>query len=383
MKRLSRNLMLSALAVIAIALFVAWWTHRFERVERTVDLPPRGEASYNPLYALKLALLADGVQAQSRQRLQWDQVALGAHDTVLILNDPRTLSQGDVDGLLQWVQRGGHLLVRTPPRERGKSVRVGALLEALKLRPLPRSSCLWLAPGAAPGSRENDRKTRAQAVFCQGARFTLLGVEPLQSWGDLGNGYVHARLAHGMGTIDVLADFDFIGNAQLQQPASRALARQLLQPGWRAGSVHLVYAASMPALWRLVLDNAWMAWLPWLLGLCAWLWMRMQRFGPRLPSPEPARRALLEHVQASGEHLWRYGRAASLYMAVREVFMARLRRRDPLAAVLDGAAQASAIAQRTGVGVAEVARALQTPRPGDGKDFVSRIATLLQLRQRL
>src|SRR3546814_3831009 len=78
-----------------------------------------------------------------------------------------------------------------------------------------------------------------------------------------------------------------------------------------------------------------MAWLPALLALAAWLWMRTQRFGPRLPSPEPARRALLEHVQASGEHLWRYGRASALYAAVREVFMARLRRRDPLAAALD------------------------------------------------
>src|SRR3546814_455640 len=76
----------------------------------------------------------------------------------------------------------------------------------------------------------------------------------------------------------------------------RGLARQLLQPGWKRGTVHLVYAANMPSLWRLLLEHAWMAWLPALLALAAWLWMRTQRFGPRLPSPEPARRALLEHV---------------------------------------------------------------------------------------
>ncbi len=377
MKLAGRNIALAVVALLAVALLTAWWLYNYEYVEREVDLPPRGEASYNPLYALKLALLADGVRAMSRQRLQFDEVPLGAHDTVLVLNDPRTLSPQDVDGLLQWVQRGGHLLVRTPPLERGAATRPGALLDALKLRPLPRYQCMRLA---TPGKKQD---APPAFVFCGGTRFTMLGVEPLHAWGDLDNGYAYLRVAHGMGTVDVLANFDFLANPMLEQPGFQHLARQLLQPGWKRGTVHLVYAASMPPLWRLVFDKAWMAWLPLLLALGAWLWMRMQRFGPRLPSPEPARRALLEHVQASGEHLWRYGRASTLHAAVREVFMARLRRRDPLAAALDGPAQASAIAERTGTPVADVTAALQTPRPNDGADFRLRIARLLQLRRRL
>ena len=380
----ARNLGFSGLAVLVVGLLAAWWLSRYEYVERSVELPPRGEASYNPLYALKLALLADGVQAQSRQRLQLADVPLGAHDTVLILNDPRTLSQPDVDGLLQWVQAGGHLLVRTPARERGQAPRPGPLLEALKLRPLARSNCAMLAPAVSAGEKPGKQAGNGrQMLFCQGARFTMLGVEPLHAWGDLDKGYAYARLAHGMGTVDVLADFDFLANPQLEQATSIALTRQLLQPGWHQGTVHLVYAASVPPLWRLLFDKAWMAWLPLLLALGAWLWMRTQRFGPRLPSPEPARRALLEHVQASGEHLWRYGRAATLYAAVRDVFMARLRGRDPLTTALNEPAQANAIAARTGASAADITHALQAPRPGDGRDFRFRIATLLQLRRRL
>jgi hypothetical protein len=376
MKLAGRNIALVVAALLAIAVLAGWWLYNYERVEREVTLPPRGEASYNPLYALKLALQADGVQAQSRQRLQFGDIPLGVHDTVLVLNDPRTLSPQDVDGLLQWVERGGHLLARTPPLERGDATRPAALLEALRLRSLPHYECARLA------ARGQERK-RDSYLFCGGTRFTMLGVEPLASWGDLDNGYVYARLAHGLGTVDVLANFDPLTNAMLESPASLALARQLLQPGWKQGTVHLVYAASMPPLWRLLFDKAWMAWLPLLLALAAWLWMRMQRFGPRLPSPQPERRALLEHVQASGEHLWRYGRASTLHVAVREAFMARLRRRDPLAAALDGPAQAGAIAERTGASAADVAAALQTPRPNDGADFRLRIARLLQLRRRL
>lgn len=386
MKVSLRNVGLVVLGLLVLAAAAAWWTYNYEYVEREVILRPRGEASYNPLYALKLALQADGVQARSRQRLQLDDMPPGPSDTVLVLSDPRTLPVEDVERLLDWVRAGGHLLVRTPPLERGEATRAGELFDALRLRPLATGDCMRLAPPArAGGERGDDSKkaTGAAFAFCSGTRFTMLGVEPLHAWGDLDNGYAYARLAHGAGTVDVVADFDFLTNASLEHPAFSALARQLLQPGWKRGTVHLVYAANMPSLWRLLLERAWMAWLPALLALVAWLWMRTQRFGPRLPSPEPARRALLEHVQASGEHLWRYGRASALYAAVREVFMARLRRRDPLAAALDGRAQVEAIARRTGASPADIEQALQTPRPNDGADFRQRIARLLQLRQQL
>ena len=390
MKVSGRNVALVALGLLLAAGVAAWWSYNYEYVETEQTLPPRGEASYNPLYALKLALQASGVDARSRQRLQLGEVPLGEHDTVLVFSDPRTLSPEDVDGLLDWVEAGGHLLVRTPRLERGEATRNAALLDALRLQPLASYECMRIAqPPAVAHARRGDEADAAAArppplfAFCGGTRFTMLAVEPLHAWGDLDSGYAYARLAHGDGTVDVLADFGFLTNGRLEQPTFSILARQLLQPGWKRGTVHLVYAADMPPLWRLLFERAWMAWLPALLALVAWLWLRTQRFGPRVPSPEPARRALLEHVQASGEHLWRYGRASALYAAVREVFIARLRRRDPLAAALDGRAQAEAIARRTGAPVADIERALQTPRPNDGADFRNRIARLLQLRQQL
>src|SRR3546814_12846382 len=121
MKVSGRNVVLVAVGLLVVAVATAWWLYNYEYVETEVDLPPRGEARYNPLYALRLALQADGVHATSRQRLQLDEVSLGARDTVLVLSDPRTLSPEDVDGLLAWVEGGGHLLVRTPPLEIGRA----------------------------------------------------------------------------------------------------------------------------------------------------------------------------------------------------------------------------------------------------------------------
>jgi hypothetical protein len=139
----------------------------------------------------------------------------------------------------------------------------------------------------------------------------------------------------------------------------------------------------MPPLWRLLLDHAWRVLLPLLLALLVWLWMRAERLGPLRPSPSHDRRSLLEHVQASGDHLYRYGRRATLYSAAHEAFLRQLRRRDPYAAALEGPAQIDAIAARTGLTSADVEAALRYPRSGDAKDFVLRIAKLFQLRQRL
>jgi hypothetical protein len=109
----------------------------------------------------------------------------------------------------------------------------------------------------------------------------------------------------------------------------------------------------------------------------------MRRFGSELPAPEMARRSLLEHVRASGDHIYRHGRGVLLYLAVRQAFFARLRRRDPVAAALTGDAQAELIAKRFGLTTAAVRNALQTPSSHERAHFRERISLLIELRNRL
>ena len=82
-----RNGRLVGVAVLVVALvlvlLVAWFRHTFHRVEKTLYLPPTGEAAYNPLYALAKTLEADGVKVNARQRLLLDDNALAPTDTLL------------------------------------------------------------------------------------------------------------------------------------------------------------------------------------------------------------------------------------------------------------------------------------------------------------
>jgi hypothetical protein len=364
------------LSALAVAALVAWWMATFERVQRSVDLPPRGEAAYNPLYALKLALRADGQRVESRQRLQLDSLQLGRRDTVLVYSDPRTLASSELDALFAFAEQGGHLVLRLPSWDyRAGALGLGNLEGRLPLQPPlaePRCASLFVH-GEKP-----------HVEFCRGARFRLAqGAQPLAAWRVVGDQNVFARFAHGDGSIDLLSDLDFVAGKALRDPPHRVLARQILAPRYGEGTIHLVYAADMPPLWRWLLDHGWMALLPLLLALLAWLWMRMQRFGPLLPSPLQPRRSLLEHVQASGEHLVRYGHLALLHRATRDAVLARLRRRDPLAAALDGEAQAATLAARTGLPAVELRATLDTRPPAVASEFRTRIARLIALRKRL
>ncbi len=385
---------LMVLLLVAV-LLVLWFRHTFHRVEKTLYLPPSGEAAYNPLYALAKTLEADGVKVNARQRLMLDDNPLASGDTLLLFNDPRALSPPEAERLLEWVEGGGHLLIRTPlysPGEdlSGRDATPPAMLDLLSA---------WLVD---EGPRCEDLQVEGEGhhvEFCRGRRFVFDDVVPELAWGDLQAGYVYARLAVGQGHVDVLADFDFLANTAargflqdtpdvapsggLRDGPHRALARQVLAPNYGQGTMHLVYAAEMPSLWRTLYLQGWMVWAPLLLALLAWLWMRMQRFGPPVPSPAGERRSLLEHVRASGEHLYRYGRGVMLYSAVRQAFLARLRRRDPVAAALAGEPQVAAIAERTGQPADRVRTALNVPASHDRQAFRDRIALLIQLRNRL
>jgi len=371
-----RGLLLFAGGGLLLALLVAalmvWWRGTHERIERRIPLPPQGEAAYNPLYLLREALRADGVDVRTRRRLQLDADPPGERDTLLIYSDPGLLGSSEVDQLLDWVERGGHLIIRASHLG-PKHARRDLMIE---LNIWPRSDSVPDCPREWQADPDDLRQ-----VFCHDQRFTLTDEPPMLAFGNPSDGYAFARLARGSGTVDVFSSLDFLDNQRLATSPRAALTRQVLAPNYSCGTVHLVYVAQMPPLWQLLLEHGPMAWIPLLLALAAWLWLRMPRFGPLHPAPVPARRALLEHVAASGEHLYRYGRIDVLHAALRAAFLARLAQRDPQAAALRGQAQHAAIAAHTGLTVDALADALTPPTSRTG--FLARATYLQQMRHRL
>jgi len=374
-----RGIAMIVAGVLLVAALVAWWFHGMHRVTEWVDLPVRGEATWNRLYPLQKALRASGRDAQSRRRLQLELTPLGERDTVVMLQDTLGLQADETYDLLDWVKDGGHLVVALPQGDADLNRDGGqpTLTEILGVQRRKRDDnddCLrFSAPGA----------TKPEELFCGSQRFDLSQGAPLFGLRDPAGGWVVARIAHGKGSVDVLSSLWLVQRDNIESPVSAWLTAQLLAPNDGHGSFHLVYEPGLPSLWLVIWRKGWMAWAPALLALVAWLWWRAQRVGPLLPGHVRQRRSLIEHVSASGELLWRFRRGDLLYQAVRARFMAKLRRRDPIAATQPDALQAGMIAATTGVSVAIVQRALQTPPTGDAHALRERIALLIDLGKQL
>jgi hypothetical protein len=367
-----RVILVGLASVMLLAAVAAWWLTTFERVEDDVPASLRGEARYNPFYALKKTLQARGLEVAARANLNLPAMQLAPDDTVVLGADVRTLTHEQVGDLLAWVEGGGHLVFALPQGDEGRE---GELLDALGLSVISGLRCLsW--PVADDGKKtESCFHFRFKLDARQAETFDLLV-------GDAEAGYVMGRSARGDGGWFVAGDLDFLHNDRLDDDGIAALAWQVLAPGLRGGKVQIVYALDVPPLYVLLVERGWPAWLPALLALLAWLSARSQRFGPLLPAAEVSRRALREHVAASGEFLFRRGRASALYAPLRRSFDERLRRDDSGLAALEGDALVAAVAARCGRTVAELRIALEPRELRRPEHFLATIKILNELEIR-
>lgn len=406
---MNRRWLLPLGIVLLVAILVGGFFALFERVTTTEPLPPSGEARYNPLYALGLAMKARGVAVRSHPSLDPTALALGPDDTLVLYTSPEAITEVQADRLLDWVRGGGHLVMPGP----GVGTQPGALPETFGLRAItpppappkdgdedsdedafandPRSDCTPLVarnpraiePATSTFKPGTPASALPQAPRLCGPRF-ITDIEGFRLHaGDPQQGYRFGRLALDRGLVTVVSSLRFLGNDSLRQPAALELAEQVLAPRLGTGAMHLVYSADLPSLWRLLMEHGWRALLPALLALAAWLLWRSQRFGPAIPAPTDNRRALLEHVQAAGEFAFRRGRMSALHSAVLAHFMRRLALRDPVLAALEGETLAAALAERFGLPQERVLRALRPVGLQRADVFLASLSTLVLMRNRL
>jgi hypothetical protein len=377
MKRRTLTLLIVALLLLASVVVVWWFRSNFHPVTRTIPLPSTGEASYNPLYALKKTLQAQGVRVDAHPWLTPVDLRLPAGDTLVLYSRAYELPATQVQALLDWVGRGGNLVIPWPYGAQAP----GSLTARLGLHALPAGDDSDDDPTADCDLLASD--PAAQPMDFCGSRFLDASQRFSLSGGDAQRGYRFGRLRLGAGTVSVSSDLYFFNNDHLRQPVARELSYQMLTPRSGLGGVTLIYSSEMPSLLYLMLVYGWPALLPALLALTAWLAARSQRFGPLLPVPLGHRRALLEHIQASGEFAFRRARGATLHAAVLNLFRQRLQRRDPMLAVLAGDAQIDALAQRLNLDAARIRTAIAPTGLHRPDVFLHSISTLIQMRNRL
>ncbi len=367
-----KNLQIALIIAVLAGLGTWYFLANYKRVTHERELPMQGEARYNPLYALKLSLRALGQQADSHALIDLASMKLKSGDTLLLYSPPSGLSESQLDELLDWVDGGGHLIIRSPSPSF-----------------LSDEVTLYTKLGITPGGAEEKclsflPVSEKKPQFLCGERFFVEDLE-WYDWlhGDEKLGYNLGRMTWGEGSVTVASDLEFLSNSWLKKNAARQLTYQLLANSMGKGRFHLIYSTNMSPLWLLLLKHGWALLVPLSILLAAWLFFRSQRFGPLQESPNQDRRALLEHISATGEYMFHRHLAHELHLAVLALFNSKLRRRDPMTAALTGEAQIQALAERTKIDPQKIRQALKPGTLSQKENFFHSVATLIQLRNQL
>jgi len=365
------------LAIVGCLLLVlgglGWWLYaHFDYVYEDRALPPRGQASYDPLYAASLTLNAYGVTTQVRPYLDIRDLKPAGGDTIVYYGDIRTLSATQVWQLSRFVfQQGGHLLVQLP--HDGKLGDV-PLLDTFHLRAAAHPECAYY------GVDPDDKK---DSVMLCGADVIQGTAADFDYAAGTDGSLQYVQYSQGKGWIAVVSDMDFMGNRRLKDPAAQALMLRILQPRPGQGRMLLIYSMDSEGLPLLLFRYGWPVLLPLALCLIALLWRVAPRFGPPLPVAAEPRRSMLEHVRADGEFLWREGQAHALLEAVRADMLLTLRRRHPAASRSKSRELLDSLTAITGLPRVQVRRALGQDGSDVKEDFTQRISTLIDIRKHL
>lgn len=365
---MKRSVPIVALVLLGAAMLVGLFFATFERRDVVEPTPSHGEAQSNPLFALEQVLRGMGEAATSMSTLAPDKMPLQADDTVLIGADAGRIDADTAVRLRDWVRHGGHLLLS--PSAGGASARM-PVFDALDLLDVREATFACRSLGKESGAALCGQRFRLKRAAAQAVDAAI---------GDADDGYLFARVAVGRGHVSLLANFAPLERLQLKQVDAQRFAWRLLAPNRGRGQIYLVYALDGQPFLKLLATRGWPALLALAVLLAAWMAMRSQRFGPLMPAPAPHRRALLEHVQAAGEFLYRRDAGRSLHQLAGQAVLAKLRLRDPACARLNGEALYQRLAERGGIDAAHIAQAFQSP--ASVQAFRASLITLARLRSR-
>ena len=368
MNRTVVSFVLVAIAIIGLG--ALWFFSAYERKEVDTYEPAHGEARYNRFFALQRTLEQLHVPVNSVTTLNRMQVPLKSGDTLVLGAGLTRIDNDDAERLARWVGNGGHLILSPGSAEVATHT---PLFERLKLIQ-PKSagfSCTRIVTGDG----------KSDSFELCGTRLRPLSQDDIDaSVGDTKDGYVFLRFQVNEGTVSLLGSLNALSNEYLRGEAQQRFVRRLLDPGFGEGHVYLVYALDGTSFWMKLLTQGWPALLASALLLIAWAMARGERLGPVIPLPPMRRRALLEHVQAAGEFLFRRDNGYTLHSMACRTVLARVRRMDPICVTLEGDALYERLAERYRLDPALLARAFQTP--ANAMAFRDSLAVLARLRSR-
>ena len=384
----------------------------FATCEPTEVVLPRGyvgAAARNPYLAAERML--------DRMRMPTDSFAdVGVlsslppvTSTLILPTERRSIPDRTSADLLDWVERGGHLVVVSWQLWDDPNRHPDPILDAVGVHQFMNKETdddhgdTQQLQAPAPGGEKDgqdddsgepplaeaefpDRDEPLQLRFDQHFRLDVSDQVSdddiiLEAGDDAGSHLVTVR--HGKGLLTALSDDYFMTQPPIGELDHAEMVYRLTRLGGHRAPVWIVYGDEFPSIWRLVLRNGWMVLASGVLLLALWLWSVVRREGPIAADPAPARRELMEHVRAAGRLQWQRGGAQALVQAVRAALFARMRERHPSFHTQTPREQVAQLEALSGLPAERIDDALGYRQDRDPARFAAKIAVLEKVRRSL
>ena len=273
MSRLSGPQRVTLFLILGVLALVGIFLSLFEPVEEEIEIGLSGEARINDYLAAERLFLELGVSADS----VWGLEEMPEQGVLLLLDNDPGFRERIAEDVLAWVHDGGLAVVGTTT-----------------LGPHP---ILDLAGFVVP-----------EGPLDTGSPDTLPDLSLLSD----------VTLPHGAGAIVMLPEPARYGNDRLGEPEHAAALWQAVSEDGPPTQAVLVVRGSSPSLLGSLWGSAWPAILSLLVLIAGLITRAGRRLGPLLPDPDPHRRSLVEHIDATGVFLWRQGHSAVLLDSARK-----------------------------------------------------------------
>ena len=312
---MTSNRIITLIVILLLLIGGYWFSQNFRIVEREYVSGYDGEARTNAYYAARQFLRRTGYDARTLNTLDLHNQVYGENSTILYLGNRQNLGEQRSQQLLNWVERGGHLLL-TPQN----TLAADYSLEDAPLDPIldKLEIYAYYSEYEEDESYEEDsdeedllEEPDLSELIIDGyptntfifSTKKLIGTLPGDQTASDKYGIQWLSRKLGNGNVSIMTDFTPFQNYQLEQHQNAQLLRLVAGIHAREGDViWLLHDTNMPPLWRLILNYALPVVVSCFAILVIWLWGSLFRFGPIVREPEPEQRQLLEHLDAAGSH---------------------------------------------------------------------------------
>jgi hypothetical protein len=373
---MSRRVIWSAVAAAALATLAAlWFFDNFERVPVKTHEGMQQEARRNPYLAAERLFSRLGRTMKRRQR-STDLDALGENDALILVREPEyPLSREMTQSLLQWVERGGYLIVDWEFSDKDFLAEAFGV-ELAKPSPDSGTDVQHYVEVVLPGEPARYRLVSGLNLLAAGK------VSPeWRAAGPRGNDLLH--YAYGRGNVTLFNYMNFLSNANLGDYDHAELAWALLRRYQPDGAIYLVMRLEHPTLWQWLTESAWTALVSAAALVVLWLWSVAPRFGGMRATPGAARRDLAQHLLAIGRSLWREGGLGYLRDVARLEIAQRLTLRHPTLARRPSGERHAALARIAGLDGRKIREALAGEQTLSPETFTRVMQTLQRLEHKL